>query len=146
MPKLAKHGLVTGYHAHGFDFIPLTLNKKKTNVIDILMDELPKEFLFQADVGNILQGNGCPLTYIKKYPGRQYQLHLKEFCCGRYDLPIGAGNMIDWAKIFAAAKKAGVKQYILELGDYWADPVECIIQERSILKNLGLFDSCCDCC
>ena len=138
LPKFTANQLVTGYHTHGFDFAPLELDGQKTNITDIFMSKLPATFLLQMDVGNTVQGNACPLTYIEKYAGRQHQLHVKEFGRGKYAIPLGGGTEIDWKKIFAASEKAGVKQYIVEVESYWTDPLECAIQDRAILKALGV--------
>ena len=138
LPKFKKNKLLTGYHTHGFDYKPLMLGKKKTNLVEILLDEMPDTFLLQADVGNTVQGRACPLEYIKKYPGRQHQLHVKEFGRGSFTFPLAAGGEIEWKKIFAASEKAGMKQYIVEIEQYWTDPVECAFQDRAILKALGV--------
>jgi sugar phosphate isomerase/epimerase len=50
-----------------------------------------------------------------KYPGRFCSLHLQDWSAAeKKQMPIGQGS-VDWKKLFAAAKKGGVKNYFVEM-------------------------------
>jgi sugar phosphate isomerase/epimerase len=66
---------------------------------------------------------GDPVTYFTKYPGRFVSMHLQGVDLnapapgpGRPRPPqVAVGkDSLDWAKIFAAGKTGGVKNYFLE--------------------------------
>jgi len=67
---------------------------------------------------------GDPVTYFHKYPGRFVSMHLQGVDLnaggagaagrgGRAQLAVGKDS-VDWAKVFAAAKTGGVKNYFIE--------------------------------
>ena len=48
-------------------------------------------------------------------PGRFISLHLQDWSATeKKQVPIGAG-IVDWKKVFAAAKTGGIKNYFVEL-------------------------------
>ena len=54
-------------------------------------------------------------TYLSKYPGRFISLHLQDWSpAEKKTVAVGKG-IVDWKKLFAAAKKGGVKNYFVEL-------------------------------
>jgi sugar phosphate isomerase/epimerase len=54
-------------------------------------------------------------TYMTKYPGRFISLHLADWSATeKTQAPIGKG-VVDWKKLFAAAKTGGVKNYYVEM-------------------------------
>jgi sugar phosphate isomerase/epimerase len=56
-----------------------------------------------------------PAEVLQKYPGRFASLHLQDWSVpDKKMMPVGQGS-IDWKKLFAAAKKAGVKNYFVEM-------------------------------
>jgi sugar phosphate isomerase/epimerase len=56
-----------------------------------------------------------PVVYLEKYPGRFISMHLMDWSTAdKKMVPVGSGA-IDWKKIFAAAKKGGVKNYFVEM-------------------------------
>jgi sugar phosphate isomerase/epimerase len=53
--------------------------------------------------------------YLTKYPGRFLSLHLADWSAAeKKQVAIGKG-MVDWVKLFAAAKTGGVKNYFVEM-------------------------------
>ncbi len=119
---LAQHGLKFFYHAHGYEFQPY----KDGTLFDLMMSETnPKFVSYQMDVFWIVHPGQDPVKLLEKY-GRRWQLmHLKGMrdstptglltghSSVTNDVAVGTGK-IDYAPILKAAKKTGVKWYIIE--------------------------------
>ncbi|MFZ0827313.1 MAG: TIM barrel protein [Verrucomicrobiia bacterium] len=124
---LAKQGLKFFYHAHGYEFQPY----QNGTLLDLLMKGTnPKFVSFQMDVFWIVHPGQDPVKLLKKYGGRKYGhrwqlMHLKGMrdstptglltghSAVTNDVAVGTGK-IDYVPILKAAKKAGVKWYIIE--------------------------------
>jgi sugar phosphate isomerase/epimerase len=115
--KTAEHvrkaGLQLGYHNHDMEF---------TKFDGVLVyDELLKRFdprlvKLQFQVAVISLGYEAA-TYLSKYPGRFVSLHLADWSPSqKKTVPIGTG-IVDWPKLFAAAKACGVKNYFVEVNN-----------------------------
>ena len=128
----------TGYHTHEGDVLPMQDGDKATTAYDLLLSLTPPDFIMQLDVGNMVKAGVDPGVFFLRYPGRAKQLHLKEYGRGSFKLPMGAGD-VPWAQVFRYAETtAGTDQYIVEVESYWDDPLECVIQDRSLLRNMGV--------
>ena len=92
--KLAPHGMVTGYHAHGFDFERFG----EQTAWEILFGNTGREVVMQMDIGNCANGGGDPIAMLEKFPGRARSVHLKDYGGGP-DSVIGEGKA-DWDRIF----------------------------------------------
>ncbi len=54
-------------------------------------------------------------TFLDKYPGRFLSLHLADWSAAdKKQVPIGSGVM-DWKKLFVAAKTGGIRNYFVEM-------------------------------
>src|SRR5205085_2604209 len=106
-----KAGMQLGFHNHQFEFKELDGGL----VYDKLMGKLdPKLVKMQFQVSVISMGYEAA-TYLTKYPGRFVSLHLQDWSPDeKKQVPVGKGA-VDWKKLFAAAKKGGVKNYFVEL-------------------------------
>ncbi len=84
-------------------------------IYDELMKRLdPKLVKMQFQVAVISLGYEAA-TYLTKYPGRIVSLHLADWSATeKSQVPVGKG-VVDWKKLFAAAKKGGVKNYFVEM-------------------------------
>ncbi|MDZ4797085.1 MAG: sugar phosphate isomerase/epimerase family protein [Bryobacteraceae bacterium] len=106
-----KAGLQVGFHNHDTEFTErdgTLIYDKLTSVLD------PKvvKMQYQVAVGRL--GFDAP-TVFRKYPGRFLSLHLQDWSAGdRKMVAIGKG-VVDWKALFTAAKKAGVKNYFVEV-------------------------------
>ncbi len=109
--KIHAAGLDTGFHNHNFEFKELD----GVLVYDKLMSTLdPKLVKMQFQVSVINQGYEAA-TYLAKYPGRFLSLHLQDWSSTeKKQVAVGQG-IVDWKKLFAAAKKSGIKNYFVEL-------------------------------
>lgn len=109
--RTRKAGLQLGYHNHDSEFQKIDGEL----VYDKLMNELdPKLVKMQFQVGVIRLGYNAA-DFFKKYPGRFVSMHLQDWSTEqKKEVPMGKG-MVDWKRVFAAAKKGGVKNYFVEM-------------------------------
>ena len=109
--KLAPLGMLTGYHAHGFDF-------EKFNgetAWEILFSNTRDEVVMQMDIGNCASGGGDPIAMLEKFPGRARSVHLKDFGGGPESV-IGEGEA-DWERIFELCETSHHPEwYVVEEG------------------------------
>jgi sugar phosphate isomerase/epimerase len=120
-----KAGIQFAYHNHWFEFLPV--NGKLP--YDTLLEECDSNLVkMELDLCWIIVGGGDPLVYFNRYPGRFPLVHVKDMKklptvsqAGGQDFgdtlkdmtEVGSG-VIDWKRIFAQSKKAGIKHYIVE--------------------------------
>jgi sugar phosphate isomerase/epimerase len=114
-------GLRYGYHNHDDEF-----RRVEGSVpLDILLSETDPALVdFEMDVYWVTEGGGDPLGYFARYPGRFHLLHIKDSAGppAHEMRDVGAG-VIDWKRIFALQKEAGVEHLFVEHdtpGDAWA--------------------------
>jgi sugar phosphate isomerase/epimerase len=109
--KTRKAGLQTGFHNHNGEFKEIG----GVLIYDELMRRLdPKLVKMQFQVAVISIGFEAA-TYLTKYPGRFISLHLADWSTAdKKSVPVGKG-VVDWKKLFTAARKGGVKNYYVEM-------------------------------
>ena len=109
--QINKAGLRAGFHNHNFEFKEID----GVLVYDKLMSELdPKLVKMQFQVSVISEGYNAA-DFMTKYPGRFCSLHLQDWSATeKKQVPVGQG-IVDWKKVFAAAKNGGVKNYFVEM-------------------------------
>ena len=108
--KIKAAGLQTGFHNHEFEFA--TLDGQL--IYDALMQRFDPNLVkmqFQTEVINL---GYKAADYLNKYPGRFISAHLSDWTADKKQVPVGQG-VIDWKEFFAAAKKAGVQNYLVEM-------------------------------
>jgi sugar phosphate isomerase/epimerase len=112
--KLQPEGFLLGYHNHQIEFVPV----EGQIPWDILVTNTdPKLVSYQIDVGNLSFAGADAVTYLSKYPGRYFSLHVKDFRKGIASVPVGQGDL-PWPKIFAIARQQQIKSYVAEVGAY----------------------------
>jgi sugar phosphate isomerase/epimerase len=106
-----KAGIQLGFHNHNFEFREID----GVLVYDKLMSAFdPKLVKMQFQVAVISLGYEAA-TYLTKYPGRFVSLHLADWSStDKKQMPVGMG-VVDWKKLFAAAKTGGVRNYFVEM-------------------------------
>ena len=137
---LAKHGLKFFYHSHGYEFQPY----QDGTLFDLLMKETNPKFVnFEMDVFWIVHPGQDPVKLLQKYGKRWQLMHVKGMKDGTptglltghtdvaNDVAVGTGK-IDYVPILRAAKKVGVKFYIIE--DESPSSEEQIPQSLNYLK------------
>lgn len=109
--EIQKAGMQAAFHNHDGEF------QKVDGVLifDKLMSELdPKLVRMQFQVAVVRLGVDAPALF-DKYPGRFVSMHLQDFTpADKEETAIGKGA-VDWKQLFTKAKKAGVKNYFVEL-------------------------------
>jgi sugar phosphate isomerase/epimerase len=106
-----KAGLQAGFHNHNVEFTEID----GVLIYDRLMQTLdPKLVKMQFQVAVISLGyDGA--TLFNKYPGRFISMHLQDWSASEKKLVAVGKGMVDWKKLFGAAKKGGVKNYFVEV-------------------------------
>jgi sugar phosphate isomerase/epimerase len=115
--RVRAEGIQFGYHNHFIEFhehdgmLPYDLLLQQTD---------PKLVTMEMDCGWVVIGGHKPQEYLTKYPERYSMLHIKEFKLEGWkpgmepvSTEMGRGS-IDYASIFAAAKKAPIRHIFVE--------------------------------
>ena len=124
-------GLKTAYHNHAFEF-----GKVDGQVImDVMLAELdPKLVSIELDIFWVVNAGQDPLQYFEKYPKRFEQWHVKDMDKSdkNRNADVGTGA-IDFTKIFASAKKSGMKHFYIEQETYPGSSSDSV---KASIKNL----------
>lgn len=109
--KTLKAGLVAGFHNHNTEFTRID----GVLIYDRLLETLdPKLAKMQFQVAVVSAGYHAA-DYLEKYPGRFISLHLADWSAETKRLvPVGQG-VVDWKRLFRAARTGGVKNYYVEM-------------------------------
>lgn len=140
-----KAGIQFAYHNHNFEFAPA--DGKLT--YDTLLDACdPKLVKMELDLCWISAAGKDPVEYFRKYPGRFPLVHVKglsKTVPHGAEAPIdqllpaitdvGHGDVIDWKRIFAHAREAGIEHYFVE-HDVAKAPFESLASSYAYLRGL----------
>ncbi len=140
-----KAGMQFGYHNHWFEFLPTDGKLPYDELLKMCDANLVK---MELDLCWISTTGTDPVKYFQKYPGRFPLVHVKDVKTmpkissggaqnfgDTVDLTEVGSGVIDWKRIFAHSKEAGIKYYIVE-HDHPKEPLESITQSYQYLKNL----------
>ena len=123
-----KHGIQFCYHNHNFEFYPSAAAGGKTPMDVILGSCDPKLVKIELDLCWIGAAGKDPVDYFQRYPGRFPLVHVK----GLKKVPppsadpapipqvladltdVGHEDVVDWKRIFAKSKEAGIRHYFVE--------------------------------
>ena len=120
--KMQKAGITLCYHNHAIEFERF----EGELMLDLIYKHAPA---LQAEIDTfwIQVGGNDPVEWIKRFPGRQPLLHLKEYGIRKNErkmLAIGNGNL-NWPEIIAAGQACNVEYFIVEQDDCnGVDPFE----------------------
>jgi len=131
------------YHGHNFDYAQVDGA--------VIYDELirrtdPKLVSFQLDCFWCVRAGKDPVDYFHRFPGRFPQLHIKDLKPG-FAPTTGEGpsaftevgqGIIDWKKIFRAAKEGGLRHFYVEQDECDRDSLESARISYNYLHNLNL--------
>ena len=111
--KCREAGIKYGYHNHAHEFQKI---EDKAVMLDYMIENTDPEKPVHR-TGRILgrDGQGKPVDYFHKYPGRFKMLHIKD------RREIGQSGMVGFDAIFENAKTAGVENIIVEVEQYSYD-------------------------
>jgi len=95
----------------------------------------------QMDLGGTVSSGHDPVKYLESNPGRFCSLHVKDAKSGQAgggSLEPGQGD-VDWKRLFAAAKKTGIKAYFVEMEvKPPKDPMKALEESYSYLHRLSV--------
>jgi sugar phosphate isomerase/epimerase len=125
--------LKLGYHNHNFEFEPI----EGQMLLEVLLKSTDPELVdFEMDVYWVVRAGQDPIKWLQDYPGRFKLIHAKDMDKADPKLNTEVGNgSIDYKKIFAATKDAGVKYYIVEQENFKIDPYVSITQSNKYLRD-----------
>ena len=129
---LRPEGMLTGYHAHAFDFEHFD----GRTAWDILFTNTSNDVVMQMDTGNCASGGGDPIAILRKFAGRAKSVHLKEYG-GPEGSVIGEGDL-DWNEVFQLCETAhDTEWYVVEEGG--KDGLGFDVSKRSLdaLRDMG---------
>jgi sugar phosphate isomerase/epimerase len=138
----AKAGIVQFLHDEGFEMARVDGRL----VYEVLFELLDPKFVKMQFQMSAMRTVGDPVMYFTKYPGRFVSIHLQGVdlnppaAAGGQGARGGSGgpqlavgkDSVDWAKVFAAAKVGGVKNYFVEQS--W----DLTVQGVAYLKTLNV--------
>jgi len=140
--KFIKDGCYITYHHHAMEFH--SLGNGRTGM-DILFEETdPSCVMFCLDTHWLAAGGVDPAEWILKVKGRMSIIHFKDYAIGgggtmvegvskRY-AEVGEGNL-NWPKIVAACREAGVEHAVFEQDECARDPFDSMeISYRNMVK------------
>ncbi len=109
--RTKKAGIQTVFHNHDFEFEKIG----GVLIYDQLMKDFDRDLVkMQFQVAVIRIGYQA-VDYFEKYAGRFLSMHLADWSTSeKKQVPIGAG-VVDWKRLFPAARKAGVENYFVEM-------------------------------
>jgi sugar phosphate isomerase/epimerase len=126
-------GLRFAFHNHSVEFTPVD----GAVPLDLLIGGTdPSLVTFELDLFWAMRAGHDPLAYFEKHPGRFEMVHVKDATAAPASAMTDVGSgVIDWKRIFAAHKTAGIRHYFVE-HDNPADPMQSIRRSAEYLKAL----------
>jgi sugar phosphate isomerase/epimerase len=135
-----KHGIRFGYHNHDYSF------KKIDNQVpeDILITNTDPALVdFELDIYWAVTAGADPVAYFKKYQNRFRLCHVKDRIKNapatetEASCVLGKGS-IPWATVLPAAKRYGVRYFIVEHERYDdGTPLTCAKDDAAFMKKLS---------
>jgi len=128
-----KSGVQLAYHNHDREFKQVD----GTSVYDVLLtDTDPSLLKLELDLFWAVRGSQDPVAMFRKHPGRFPLWHVKDMNKSQptKNTEIGSGS-IDYKKIFANAKVAGMKHFYMEQENFDMDPYESIAKSAKYIKE-----------
>lgn len=131
--KAKTNGLQLLWHNHDKEFHAM----EEGLPFDYIMNHTdPKTVQCEMDIYWVKKGGGDPLEVLKKYAGRIPVLHVKDMAEGAaQDFICPGRGIIDFASIFAEARKQGIEHYFVER-DNEPDGIGCLKSSGEFLKNI----------
>jgi len=115
-----RAGLSFGYHNHQAEF--LRQNGTKKTGFEILTEETDERLVhLEVDLFWAFRGAADPVDLIDEHNGRIRQVHVKDLGVDGSFTDPGAG-LIDFGRIFAQSREAGLVEYIVERDDAGSPP------------------------
>lgn len=128
------YGLKFGFHNHTDEFTSMHAGK---SIFQHMVETLdPKLCTIQFDTCNAKLADADAAYWISKYPKSFEMMHVKDKAKGKDESATMGTGEIDFGPVFAAAKKAGIKYYVIEQESYdGTTPIACIRENLAWLKK-----------
>lgn len=124
-------GIQMAYHNHDFEFQKF----EDTLVYDHLLTKTSSDLVkMELDLYWISKAGQDPIKYFEKYPGRFELWHVKDMSAGAGEITEIGNGVIDFDRIFAAKKKAGLKHWFVEQDTSKGDMFESL---KTSVANLA---------
>ena len=123
----SKSNIQLGYHSHNFEFPAID------GVVpyDLLLQSTDKDLVqMEADLFWITKAGVDPVEYFDKYPGRFPLWHVKDMERGSEQFREVGHGVIDFDRIFAARKVAGLEHWFIEQDQTSREPFESLAMSR----------------
>ena len=125
-------GIQFAYHNHDFEFEPMG----DSTVLDYFLTNTSKDLVkMELDLYWISKTGNDPVKYFEKYPKRFPLWHVKDMAAGTKEITEVGNGTIDFDRIFAAKKKAGLKHWFVEQDTSKGDIFESITTSRDYLAK-----------
>lgn len=132
--KSKTAGIQFAYHNHDFEFEKLD----DTVAYDYLITQTDKNLVkMEMDLYWVSKAGQDPVAYFNKYPGRFPLWHVKDMAAGSGDITEVGHGTIDFDRIFAARKTAGLEQWFVEQDTSKGDIFESIKASHQYLDKKG---------
>jgi sugar phosphate isomerase/epimerase len=116
-----RAGLKLGYHNHNWEFFRLIDDPSRT-AYDVLTEETDRRYVhLEMDLFWVTRGARDPVDLIGRNRGRVRQFHVKDMNQAGSFADLGDG-LIDFERIFARSREAGIDEYIVERDDAGSPP------------------------
>ena len=130
--KVAGEGMWVGSHNHAAEFADFDGQR----AWDILFGSTER-VVMQMDTGNALHAGVEPLAFMRKYPGRQQSVHLKEHSSADGWVHVGDGD-VGWAGVFEFCESAGdTRWYVVEFENEAYPALESVEKCLRFLRGMG---------
>lgn len=129
-----KASIQFGYHGHNFEFPPID------NIVpyEFILQNTDKNLVrMEADLFWITKAGVDPVDLFKKYPGRFPLWHVKDMERGSEQFAEVGYGIINFDRIFAERKTAGLEHWFVEQDQTSREPYESLAMSRDfvIKKN-----------
>jgi len=128
----SKANIQFGYHGHNFEFPPLD------GVVpyDYLLENTHKDHVkMEADLFWITKAGVDPVDYFNRYPGRFPLWHVKDMERGSEQFAEVGHGVINFDRIFAARKVAGLEHWFIEQDQTSREPFVSLAMSRDYVLS-----------
>jgi len=124
-------GIQFAYHNHDFEFQKF----EDTLVYDHILTKTSSSLVkMEMDLYWTAKAGQDPIKYFDKYPGRFELWHVKDMSAGAGEITEIGNGVIDFDRIFADRKKAGLKHWFVEQDTSKGDMFESL---KTSVSNLS---------
>lgn len=108
--QLKPFGMRVRYHNHAVEFQPVANQVP----FDVFFSRTEPSVIMQVDLGNARIGGADPIAWLRRYPGRAWSIHVKDWLPGQPDVLLGSSGF-DWRTLCRVCETtAGTQWYIIE--------------------------------